>query len=301
MRGTLLRGVLPVIPTPFLPKGEVDDAGLRQLVGFALREGAAAVVYPGVASEDVHLTPDERRACLATVLEAAAGQRPVIAGINSADPAASVLLASSAAAAGADALMAMAVPAMGDAAADWFGQIAAASGGLPIVLQNLFRPRGADLTATAMLALARTIPSIRYVKEEGVPSGPKVSELVAGCGTDLDGVIGGGGARYLFEELERGAVATMPALELLELHVALMDAWAEGRRGDALALYGRTLPLLLLQAPYRMALTKHVLKRRELIEHDGVREPLPRLDDTLRRLIDELYDRAMEQSAPAHV
>lgn len=292
-----LRGVLPVVPTPFAETGEPDLEALRRLVATAAAEDAAALVYPGVASEDVHLSTEERRECLKTVIDAAAGRLPVVAGINSADPEECVALAGAVAGAGADALMAMAVPAMGDDVVAWFVRIEEAAGGRPIILQNLFRPRGADLTAAAMLELAREIPSIRYVKEEGIPSGPKVSELVAGAGADLDGVIGGGGARYLFEELERGATATMPALELLSTHVALMAAWSDGRRGDALALYERTLPLLLIQAPYRMRMTKHILKRRGLIADDGVREPLPELDATTRRLIDELYDRAVAQEA----
>lgn len=288
-----LTGVLPIVPTPFTAEGASDEVSLKRVAAHAVEAGAAALVYPGVASEDLYLSADERRANLARVAEVAAGKLPVIAGVNSADPAEMVEIAAMAAEAGAEGVMAMAVPAMGEETGTWFARIAAALGeDRPIILQNLFKPRGADLSAEQMLALAAEVPAIRYVKEEGIPSGPKVSRLVAGCGPDLDGVIGGGGARYLLEELDRGAIATMPAIELLDLHVALFRAYAAHDRAEALRLYERSLPLLLIQAPYRMRLTKLILKHRGLIDCDDVREPLPEMDAELRELVLELYERA---------
>lgn len=288
---SLISQVLPVIPTPFDPSGAADVRAVERLVDYALRAGAGALVYPGVASEDVYLTPTERGACLRATIEAAAGRAPVIAGINSSDADEIVALAAQARGVGVDAIMAMAVPAMRDDVVGWFERIAAAADGRPIILQNQQGPRGTDLSAEQMLEVARRVPSVLYVKEETVPSGPRVSELIAGCGQHLDGVIGGGGARYLFEELERGVVATMPAIELLELHVAIFRAYTRGDRATALSLYERSVPLLLIQAPYRMRLTKLILAHRGLIDSDAVRETLPEIDQTLRRLIIEFYER----------
>ncbi|GAA6210174.1 dihydrodipicolinate synthase family protein [Cognatishimia sp. WU-CL00825] len=288
-----LTGVLPIVPTPFAVDGTPDHSSLAKVVDDAIAFGAAALVYPGVASEDVHLTSEERMACLDVVVSRTNGRVPVIAGVNTADPAEMVALAGKVAAQNVQAIMAMAVPDMRPDYAGWFHKIEEASGGLPIILQNLFAPRGADLSAEEMIALAKAVPSIRYVKEEGVPSGIKVSELVAACGPDLDAVIGGGGARYLLEELDRGAVATMPAIELLELHVDLMQAYLSGDRDTAKALYVRSLPILLTQAPFRMRLTKLILKHRGLVETDIVRERLPDMDDALKMLIIEFYEEAM--------
>jgi 4-hydroxy-tetrahydrodipicolinate synthase len=288
----LLRGVLPIVPTPFSLTGEPDTVSLRRVVNHAVEAGAAALVYPGVASEDVRLTTEERATCLNVVIHEAGGRVPVIAGVNSADPTEMVSLSRGVTAQGADGVMAMAVPAMKEDFDGWFGQIADAIDGRPIILQNLFAPRGANLSADQMIALAGAVPAIRYVKEEGVPSGPTVSRLVSAVGPDLDAVIGGGGARYLLEELDRGAVATMPAIELLSLHVALMTAYQAGRREEAVRLYEQSLPLLLIQAPYRMRLTKLILKHHSLIDTDLVREPLPEMDDTLKKLAIELYTRA---------
>ncbi len=287
---TDLNGVLPVVPTPFLDNGELDLPSLANLIDFAVDAGASALVYPGVASEDVHLTPEERDACLQTVVTQNRGRLPIVAGVNSNTAEGMVAAAEQAAANGADMIMAMAIPDMGTDFVDWFKRISDATEGRPIILQNLFAPRGADLSAQGMLELAEAVPAIQYVKEEGIPSGAKVSALVAAVGGNLKGVIGGGGARYIFEELERGAVATMPAIELLELHVDLLNAYFQHRREEALALYTKSLPLLLIQAPFRMRMTKHILKHKGLIKSDFVREPLPEMDDQLKHLVLELYE-----------
>lgn len=289
----VLTGVLPIVPTPFSADGSVDFASLKKVVAYGIDAGAAALVYPGVASEDVHLSVEERKQCLSIVAEAAKGRIPVIAGVNSADAAEMVEIASLVAEVGADAIMAMAVPSMAPDYTGWFHKISAACGDLPIILQNLFAPRGANLSAQEMLALTTEVPAIRYVKEEGVPSGTKVSALVKGCGDHLDAVIGGGGARYLVEELDRGAVATMPAIELLELHVKLLAAHAAGDREQVLRIYEKTLPILLIQAPYRMRLTKCILAHRGIFQTDIVREPLPEMDEALKKLSIEFFERAM--------
>lgn len=285
------RGVLPVVPTPFADDGSVDHDSLRNVVAYAIGCGIRALVYPGVASEDIQLSADERAACVKTVTQAAAGRAKVIGGVNSPDAGEMVALSGFMQEQGVNGIMAMAVPSMADKGfAYWFQSISDATGGLPIVLQNLFAPRGANLSAAEMLGLANKVDAIRYIKEEAIPSGPKVSAVIEGMGNSLDGVIGGGGARYLFEELERGVVATMPAIELLELHVALMDAYTAGRRNEALGLYERSVPLLLMQAPYRMRLTKLILMQRGIIKTDLVREELPELDEVSRALILEMYE-----------
>ncbi|MFC7292860.1 dihydrodipicolinate synthase family protein [Hirschia litorea] len=284
-------GVLPVVPTPFTDDNKVDHTSLANVVKFAISAEASALVYPGVASEDIQLSAEERAACMATVVEANEGRLPIIAGVNSNDAPVMVEMASLMSSLGATGIMAMAVPSMAEKGFEhWFQKISDATGGLPIVLQNLFAPRGADLSAEEMLDLSEKVEAIRFVKEEGIPSGPKVTAISKGVGKSIDAVIGGGGARYVFEELERGAIATMPAIELLELHVALVKAYQAGKRNEALALYGKSLPILLMQAPYRMRLTKLILKHRGIFQTDHVRENLPILDDISKKLILEMYE-----------
>src|SRR6266849_2950698 len=135
----------------------------------------------------------------------------------------------------------------------------------------------------AMIApVVAAVTAIRYVKEEAMPCGQRISALLnraeLGTATHFGGVFGGAGARYLLDELARGAIGTMPACELTDVHVRMVRAWRAGDRSFARTLYNRSLPLLNFQAVFRCAATKEVLKRRGLIDSAHVRAPGPRLD-----------------------
>ena len=170
----------------------------------------------------------------------------------------------------------------------FFQQVAA---GLPeseIILQNAPTPTGAGLEASALIEIAAAVPAITYVKEETLPSGPAITALRSAGIPGLRGVFGGGGARYIIDELDRGAVGAMPAVELTDLHVALWRAHAGGQHAEARRLYRLSLPLLVSQAVYRMRLTKHVLAKRGIADAPHVRAPLPGMDEVTRRDVDTM-------------
>jgi 4-hydroxy-tetrahydrodipicolinate synthase len=161
---------------------------------------------------------------------------------------------------------------------EFLGKVVEALPGVEIILQNAPAPRGSDLSPEAIVEIVRSLPQVTYVKEETLPAGPAISHIIAHAPSTLKGIIGGGGARYILDEYARGATAAMPALEIVEEHVAIDRALRAGRQDEARKIYVRTLPLLVLQAVYRMRLTKYVLARRGVIEGLGVRAPTPELD-----------------------
>jgi 4-hydroxy-tetrahydrodipicolinate synthase len=180
--------------------------------------------------------------------------------------------------------MVMAPPAAGQDAGmhvAYYAAIAAAAPGIAIMLQNAPAPNGAGLPPETVAAIAAQVPAIRYVKEETLPCGQHVTRILAaakGLANGLEGVMGGAGARFILDELARGACGTMPALELADAHVALWRAWQRGDRAEARRLYNATLPLLAFQMTFRVRATKEVLKRRGLLEHTGARAAGPKLD-----------------------
>jgi 4-hydroxy-tetrahydrodipicolinate synthase len=153
---------------------------------------------------------------------------------------------------------------------------------------------GAGLAPDAVAEIIRAVPQIRYVKEETLPCGHNITALLASVGDRLDGVFGGAGARYIMDELARGAAGTMPASEMADVHVALFRAFRMGDLKEARRLYSRSLPLLLFQAIFRVRLTKAVLAARGLLISKTARAAGPRLDagDTaeLTALIAEAAD-----------
>ena len=276
-----LKGILPVLPTPFLADGGIDEAGMKRLVVFALDKGVDGVVFPGFASEVETLNAGERAALLKIVVDVVAGRVPVVAGASAADWRDVVEHGRAASALGIRHLMVQVPKSVGtDAPAliEFLGRIVEALPEVEIILQNAPAPRGSDLSPQAIVEIVRALPQVTYVKEETLPAGPAISHIVAHAPSTLKGVIGGVGARYILDEYARGATAAMPALEIAEEHVAIDRALVAGRQEEARRIYVRTLPLLVLQAVYRMRLTKYVLARRGVIEGVGVRAPTPELD-----------------------
>ncbi len=77
---TTLRGCGTALVTPFHSDGAVDVEALRKLVRWQIEEGIDFLVPCGSTGEAVTLTPGERELVVATVVETAAGQVPVMAG-----------------------------------------------------------------------------------------------------------------------------------------------------------------------------------------------------------------------------
>jgi len=150
--------------------------------------------------------------------------------------------------------------------------------GVDIILQNAPAPIGAGLDSDVLARIVKASPAIRYVKEEALPSGPRISGLKESAPDHLIGVIGGGGARYIIDEMNRGAIAAMPAAEITDIHVDMWNAYQSGNVAKARDLYMRALPLLVIQTIYRMRLTKYILKKRGVCKNSKVRAPLPRFD-----------------------
>ena len=277
----MLQGIFPVIPTLFTARNELDLTAQRRVIRFALEAGAHGLVFPGVASEYSHLSLPEREQLLALVAAETAGKVPLVGGASA--PTANEVIAAGAIAMqhGIRHLMIMAPVGLGSDAATqrtFFQQVAAGLPGVEIILQNAPTPTGAGLSAKTIIEIAASVPTITYIKEETLPSGPAITALRAAAIPSVRGVFGGGGARYIIDELDRGACGAMPAVELTDLHVALWSADASGDRAQARRLYGLSLPLLTAQAVYRMRLTKLVLAQRGIADARHVRASLPEMD-----------------------
>ena len=106
----------------------------------------------------------------------------------------------------------------------------------------------------------------------------------------LKAVFGGGGARYIIDELARGARGAMPAVEFADLHVALWNAHEAEDHEGARELYRLSLPLLVSQTIYRMRFTKYVLSRRKIADAQHVRAPIIELDEFAMRDIDQMLE-----------
>jgi 4-hydroxy-tetrahydrodipicolinate synthase len=276
-----LSGILPVLPTPFDAAGGIDLNAMRSIVDYALKAGVDGVVFPGFASEVEVLAADERAQLLAVVVEEAGGRTQIVAGASA--PTIAEIVAHGMQAQGLGIRHLMIQPprnigAEAQTVVDFLSSVSLQLPGMEIILQNAPEPRGPNLSPATIVDILNRVPAITYVKEETLPAGPAISHILANRPATLKAVIGGGGARYILDEYARGATAAMPALEIAGRHVHLDKAFRTGDEKRARQIYIETLPLLVLQAVYRMRLTKHALMRQGVIEHTAVRAPTPELD-----------------------
>ena len=73
-----LRGIIAVMNTPFCDTGAIDYDALAAHARYALEAGVVGFLAPALAGEGGKLTPEERGAVVQTLLDAAAGNVPII-------------------------------------------------------------------------------------------------------------------------------------------------------------------------------------------------------------------------------
>jgi dihydrodipicolinate synthase/N-acetylneuraminate lyase len=294
---TELRGILPVLATPYDASGEIVESEVRALVRWLIdTEHTHGISAVGEASESSRMTREERLRLAAVVMEEAGGQIPVIVGVSAPNPRESAILAEHAASIGAAAVFLMPTPgASYDETLAGFRRAADACG-IPLMLQDLYAP----LPVATIARLVADEPRIRYVKEEvQLPTVAtlKLSEIRAACGPEL-GLVGGRGGQALLSELRRGAVASMPACIGVRGLAETFDAWMRGDEPAAREAFARIAPVLLMRSQYSHQIGKAYLKRIGIFSTVFVREPAGSPVDEID--LDELV-RAIERSAGARV
>ena len=105
MRSSRLEGVGTALITPFAADGSVDIEAVRRLARRQIDGGVDMLVPCGTTGEAVTLELDEYEAVLRTVVEAAEGRVPVIAGAGSNSTAKTIETARIAVSCGVDALL----------------------------------------------------------------------------------------------------------------------------------------------------------------------------------------------------
>lgn len=286
------RGVFTIPCTPFTESGDLDEASLRREVRFCLECGAHGLVAPVNASEFTSLTDAERRRVVEVVAEENAGQIPFVAGVSAVSTHAALEFARHARDAGATALIAM-PPYVKKFAADeifaYYARLTEAVD-LTLVIQDFIPPIGTPMSAELLSRLLIEIPQVRFLKEEAILPGHVMTAVARRTGSHLEGMMGGQGGRFLFDEVARGCRGTMPACQVTDVHVDIWDLIEAGDMTGARALFNRLLPLLNFEWMFSVALYKEVLRRRGVIATSVCRGAPAKLDEFDLRELDVLLE-----------
>lgn len=283
-----LAGVLPVLATPFDSDLDVDLGSLAKLATWQVEAGARGLAVFGFASEGFALDGAERARILGVVREVLPPELSLIAGISATGTAEAVALAAEAARGGATHLMVlpphMVTPSRAQLT-DFYRAVAAA--GLPVMIQDA--PGNSRVTMPIdLIAELAGLEGVSSVKVESPPTAPKIAALASVVPAGFD-VLGGQNALFLLEEMDGGAVGTMPACEFTDLLAETVADFRAGLAAAARARFNRLLPLIRfgLQPGLAWAVHKEVLVRRGLIGCAAVRAPAQPLDDWTRGWLDD--------------
>jgi dihydrodipicolinate synthase/N-acetylneuraminate lyase len=296
-----MRGIFPILVTPFDEKSRIDEDSLRSLVEFNL---AAGVHGMGVAlgSEIFKLSEAERDLVTRTVVDQVGGRVPVVINTGAAGTDLAVYYSQSAEGSGADALMIIPpafMPPGPEEVLAYYRAISEAVA-IPIFIQDT---ASAPVPASLACRIAEECPQVRYIKVECAPILEKVAEVIAAASGRLT-VFGGAGGTYFLEELQLGSQGTMPFCSQPEAFVEVWNLAQQGRGEAAGQVFeSRILPVNRLAeqgAGIFYAVHKEILRRRGVIRTAKVRGPAPAVDEPTRgelgMLIDRLYP-SLDQKA----
>ncbi len=238
----MFRGSMPALVTPF-KNGEVDFDTLKQLVDWHIDQGSKGLVPVGTTGESPTLSHKEHDAVVATVVEAAAGRVPVIAGAGSNNTNESIRLAQHAATVGADAVLVVTPyynkPTQGGLYAHFKAVHDATE--LPIIIYNIPPRSVIDMTPETMGKLAE-LPRIVGVKDATADI-TRVSKQRASCGKDFIQLSGEDASALGFNAHGGVGCISVTANVAPKLCADFQDATLAGDYATALSLQDRLMPL----------------------------------------------------------
>jgi len=272
---TRLNGVMPILQTPFLPDGTIDEESMINQVEFCISSGVSGVVFPANASEFFCLSDIERMRTTEVVVEAVAGRVRSIVCVSGTSSSHAIEFARHAATLPVDAVMAL-PPYTRRASAgyivEYFDRVAGECG-LPTIVQNVGPPLGTPLDDRGLETLLERVPGVRAIKEERVPTTHRIGALASRYGERLDGIFGGANGIWLVQEARRGATGCMPAAALVDLQVRVQECLDDDDWKRAEELQERIQPLLAYLSLYGVAMVKHLLAQRGVLASPTVRDP----------------------------
>lgn len=179
----VFKGSIPALVTPF-SNGEIDHKTLAALVEWHVTEDSGGIVPVGTTGESPTLSHEEHDAVVATVVEAAAGRVPVIAGAGSNNTTETVRLVQEAKEVGADAAL-IVTPYYNKPTQRGLIEhyLRAADCGLPIIIYNIPGRSVIDMTPATMGELAKHEMIIGVKDATGDIT--RVSQTRAACGPDF--------------------------------------------------------------------------------------------------------------------
>jgi 4-hydroxy-tetrahydrodipicolinate synthase len=288
----MFSGSIPALVTPFAA-GRVDPATIRVLVEWQIEEGSSALVPCGTTGEVATLNSDEHRQVVGSVVEAANGRVPVIAGCGSYSTAHSIEMIRAAADVGADAALVVVPyynkPSQAGLAAH-FREIADASP-LPIVVYNVPSRTVADISVDTLAQVAKH-PKIVGIKD-ATGNLARVTAQRLACGEDFVQLSGNDDMALGFNAMGGVGCISVTANVAPGLCAEFQKATLERDWDKAIELQDRLYPLhAALFSDASPGPAKYALSRVRPGFSAELRLPLTEPSDASKRAVDAALEHA---------
>ena len=284
------RGSFAIPMTPYDEGDRIDQDVLAAEIEFCIASGVGGLVVPVMVSEFRALAEEERRVMIRVPVEVSAGRVPVVANCAAVNIPLAVSYARYAEEIGADAVIAMPPyvlrPDFGTIYA--YYQAIAGAVSIPVWIQNAGL---AALSPDQIVRLCTEIEHVSWVKEEVAPSTHSIGALVSRNCPAVEGVMGGGGGRYMVAEWARGSKGVIHACQFCDVVQRIWELLEAGQEDAARDLHERVLPALVLEGLMGMAFAKEIMIRRGVFKNHRIRSRTRPLDDADMREIDRVWER----------
>eukprot|EP00750_Incisomonas_marina_P025671 INCI5619.1.p1 GENE.INCI5619.1~~INCI5619.1.p1 ORF type:complete len:376 (+),score=54.29 INCI5619.1:89-1129(+) len=308
--GRSMRGVFPIMATPFHRDESVDVEGFRRSIRFMADAGANGVTIVGVLGESNRLVDSER--CL--LIEAAVEEARLVKNGRDSDRSFDICVGTShtgtegtaalsalAQGLGADAVMV--TPSKEPVNTDddllaLYARVADRCPGLPIVLQDHPASTQVHMSPELIARIVQEVPTISCIKLESVPTPARIARLRSLWALDAPpqgnvSILTGLGALYAGFDMEQGTDGFMTGFAFPEILLALNDA-AQHRDMDLVhKIYQKYLPLIVFEQQPGVAVRKELYRLRGLIECAHVRHPGKSITDVMASGLRQQVERSL--------
>jgi 4-hydroxy-tetrahydrodipicolinate synthase len=239
-KGERFAGVTVALVTPFR-NGEIDFAGLSQLVEWHIEQGSDCISPVGTTGESPTLDHDEHERVIAAVVERAAGRIKILPGTGSNSTREAIRLTRFAQKAGADGALLVGPYYNKPTQEGYYRHFAAVAEAvdIPIVLYNIPGRTGSNILPETVARLAE-VPTIVGIKES-TGSLDQASQIAVMC--DLTILSGDDSLTLPLMSIGgRGVVSVVGNIVPRDIK-ALVTAFSEGRTREAQSCHRKLFPL----------------------------------------------------------
>jgi dihydrodipicolinate synthase/N-acetylneuraminate lyase len=282
-----IEGVFPIAQSPFTDADQLDINTLVEELRFIDRGRVHGFVWPQLASEWSTLSESERMAGTEAVCSEGRKLSPaVVIGAQALSTPLAVRYAKHAEKCGADAIIALPPPKADDETVllEYYSAIGKAVE-LPLIVQAV-----GNMSVDSIVSLSKAIPNLHYVKDE---AGQPLFRL-AEFRTKTDGrlkIFTGSHGKTMIDEMLRGFSGTMPAAPFADIYATAWDLWHEGKRREAVEMFGNAAVLIQEVSTYGTESTKYMLCLRGVFKNVRVRQPeKSKLDETGKQVLRDMLD-----------